>query len=210
MQNAFVNKGGMSDLSGSDILSVQQIVNPIRRIRHAAREKGVKVIYTAHRYSADLHDSGGPNSAAWYKAKSLKVYRQHPEWRDRLLIRGTWGADIIAELEPQDQDVVVEKTYYSAFFGTNLDIILRTHDVKYLIFAGVATNICVEATIRDAYYLGYFPILVSDAAASIGPSALQDATIFNVSHAYGWVTTTRNILNLLLNSENIQKNQMVR
>ena len=190
MQNAFVSKGGMSDLLGADIVSRQKIIEPVRRINSAARAKGRKIIYTAHRYSADLHDSGGQNSVNWYKTRALKSYREHPEWRDKLLIRGTWGADIIPELRPQKEDIIVEKTNYSAFFRTNLDIILRTYDVKYLIFLGVATNICVEASIRDACYLAYFPILISDAVANVGPPFVHEATIFNVIHSYGWATTT--------------------
>ena len=69
--------------------------------------------------------------------------------------------------------------------------------LKYLFFAGVATNICVEATIRDAYYREYFSILVSDASVNSGPAYTQDATIFNVRARYGWVTTTEKIVKAL-------------
>ena len=194
MQNAFVSNGGLFDLMGVDILLAQKIIEPIRMVTSTARAKGVKVIYIAHRYSPDLRESGGPNFPSWHKGGSLRLYREHPEWRDKLLIRGTWGADVIDALKPQESDIIVEKPTFSAFFGTNLDIILRTYDLKYLVFVGTATNICVEASIRDAFYLGYFPILISNAAANIGPPLTQEATIFNIKCVYGWVTTTDNII----------------
>lgn len=123
--------------------------------------------------------------------------REHPEWRDKLIKRGTWGAEIIEVLKPEEGDILVEKPRYSAFFKTNLDTVLRSHDLKYLFFTGVATNICVEATIRDAYYREYFSILVSDAAVNSGPAYTQEATIFNVRARYGWVSKTEKILNAL-------------
>lgn len=196
MQNAFVSKGGMFDLWDIDVSKNQKVIEPIKRITSIARAKGFKVIHIAHQYSPDLHDSGGPSSPNWHK-RMLTSYHKHPEWRDKLQFRGTWGADIVDELKPQDGDILVSKPRYSAFFGTNLDTILKTYNVKYLVFIGVATNICVEASVRDAYYLEYFPILISDATANTGPSFTQEATIFNIKSCYGWVTTTENIVKVM-------------
>lgn len=193
MQHAFVSKGGMFDLWGIDVSKNQEVFQPIKRITSAARAKGIKVIHTAHEHSPDLHDSGGPSSPNWYK-NMLTSYREHPEWRDKLIFRATWGADIVEELKPREGDIFVSKPRYSAFFGTRLDTILKTIDAKYLVFVGVATNICVEASIRDAYEIQYFPILISDATMNTGPPFMQEATIFNVKTCYGWVTTTENIL----------------
>jgi ureidoacrylate peracid hydrolase len=136
------------------------------------------------------------NSPYWYRGDSLS-YREHPEWRDKLTLRGTWGAEIIDELKPQAGDIVVEKQRYSAFFATNLDMILKTHSIKYLAFAGVTTSICVEASLRDAFYLEYFPILISDATATPGPPFMQDAVISNVKSCYGWVTTSANLVKVM-------------
>lgn len=196
MQNAFVSKGGMLDLRGFDILPIQKTIEPIKRIISAARAKGRKVVYITHRYSPNLHDSGSPNSPNWYKEGSLRDYREHPEWRDKLIIRGTWGAEIIGELKPQEDDILIEKPRYSAFFGTNLDMILRAYDIKYLAFVGVTTNICVETSIRDAYNLDYFTILISDATASV-PASMHETTIHNVVRCFGWVTTTENLVRVM-------------
>jgi len=100
-------------------------------------------------------------------------------------------------LKPKEDDIVVEKQKFSAFFGTNLDIILKTFNIKFITFSGVATNICVEATLRDAYHLEYFPILISDACSNAGPPFTQEATIYNIKFIHGWVTTAENFIGAL-------------
>ncbi len=192
MQNAFVSKNGRFDLLGRDIPELQKPIEPIKKISNAARAKGLKVIYVVHLLSPDLRESGGPNSPNWYKG--LTFYREHPEWRDRQIISGTWGAEVVEELKPQEGDILVVKPRYSAFFGTDLDTILKTYNIKYLAIVGVGTCICVETSVRDAFNLEYFPILISDAVASGGPTFLQEATIFNVKLCFGWVTNSQNII----------------
>ncbi len=193
MQHAFISKGGMFDLCGIDVSKLQETIEPIKRINSAARVKELKVVYIAHRYSPDLREAGGPNSPNWYK-RGQTSYREHPEWRDKLTIRGTWGAEIIEELKPEEGDILVEKPRYSAFFGTNLHTILGTYNTKYLAFVGVGATICVEHSIRDAFNLEYFPILISDAVAPGGPPFMQETTVSNVTRCYGWVTTSENFV----------------
>lgn len=195
MQNAFVSKGGFFDLMGVDISQCQKIIKPIKEITGAARAKQIKVIYVTYRYSPDLREMGNRNLSNWHKQGVS--YQEHPEWEGKFLIRGTWGGEIVKDLEPQEDDILVEKIKYSAFFSTDLDVILEALAVKYLVFVGVATNICVEASLRDAYYRSYFPILISDATAPLGPPYMQDATVLNVIQCYGWVTTTNDIINIL-------------
>jgi ureidoacrylate peracid hydrolase len=194
MQNAFVSKGGMFDLRGFDVTPTQKIVEPIKKICDAARAKGVKVVHLAHVLSPDLREVG-PESSFWYK--SVKIFREDPRWKEKFLIRGTWGSEIVDQLKPQPGDIYVEKPRFSAFFGTNLDVILKTYNIKNLLFVGCATNICVEASIRDAGQLGYFPVLVKDAATNNGPPFMQEATIFNTKLTYGWVTDSENFFKAL-------------
>ena len=193
MQKVFYRKGGLFDLLGRDISNKGKIIEPIKKITSAARAKGIKIIHIAHIHSDDLHNSGGLNSPNWYKPV-VKAYREHPEWRDKCHFSGRWGAEFIEELEPQEGDIIVIKPRYSAFFGTHLDMILRTYEIKYLVFLGGNTNICVGATIRDAYNLDYFSILISDATVSSGPVFMQEAEIFNFKSCFGWVTNTENVL----------------
>jgi ureidoacrylate peracid hydrolase len=194
MQNAFISKGGMFDLRGIDVTPNQRIIEPIKKICNAARLKGIKIIYAAMVLSPDLREVG-PDSTYWYKA--VKIYRENLAWKDIFLIRGTWGAEIVDELKPQKGDILFEKPRFSAFYGTNLDMLLKTCNIKYLLFAGVATNICVESSMRDAAHIGYFPILIKDASAHAGPPFMQDATIFNAKLCFGWVTDTENLLKVM-------------
>lgn len=197
MQNAFVHQGGYLDLVGFDISATEKIIKPCQEVVHTARDKGIKVIYLQMGYSPDLSDSGGQDSPLWYKSQGLALLRQHPELKDKLYIYGTWGADIIEELKPQPSDIVIRKQKHDGFIGTNLDIVLGTYGVKYLLFVGTATNICVESTLRHAFSLQYFPILVSDAVSQIGSSTTQEATIFNVRFIFGWVTTSEKLLSAI-------------
>jgi ureidoacrylate peracid hydrolase len=194
MQNAFVKKGGYFDFIGLDISTTEKIVGPCKEIISLGREKGMKVIYLQMGYSPDLSDSGGPSSPSFSKSRALTLINKKPELRDKLYIYGTWGADIIDDLRPQQGDVIVKKQKHDGFIGTNLDIVLRTYEIKHLLFIGTATNICVESTLRHAFSLGYFPILVSDATSPMGPPFAQEAAISNVQSTFGWVTTTEKLL----------------
>jgi ureidoacrylate peracid hydrolase len=172
----------------------EKIVGYCKEIISLCREKGMKIIYLQMGYSPDLSDSGGPSSPNFIKSRALTLIGKKPELRDKLYIYGTWGADIIDDLKPQPGDVVVKKQKHDGFIGTNLDIILRTYEIKHVLFIGTATNICVESTLRHAFSLGYFPILISDATSPMGPPFAQEATISNVQSTFGWVTTSEKLL----------------
>jgi len=197
MLNTFVWKAGFFDSYGYDISKCQEILAPIKKIINSARSKGVKVIYIASSYSPDFQDAGTRNSPNWYKNADFYFLREHPEWHDKFLIRGTWGAEIVDELKPQQGDIIIEKQRYSAFVGTNLDDTLKAYNIRYIVFTGIATNVCVESTVRNAFFLDYFPILISDAVAPAGPLFLQEATEFNVKMHFGWVTSTENLMSVL-------------
>jgi len=94
----------------------------------------------------------------------------------------------------QPGDIVIRKQRYSGFAGTKLDTVLKTYHIKYCIYTGVATNVCVESTLRHGFFLEYWPILVSDAADNAGPEFTQQATLWNVETLFGWVIDTQSLL----------------
>jgi ureidoacrylate peracid hydrolase len=194
MQNAFVRQGGYFDMIGHNITATGRIISPCQKIINTARQKGVKIVYLQMGYSPEWMDTIEQYSPARYKSKVLSLIRQHPEFKDKLPIQGTWGATIIEELMPQLDDIVVMKQKHDGFIGTELDNILRSNNLRYLIFIGTATNICVESTLRHAFSLDYFAILIADAVSQAGSSSNQEATIFNVRSAFGWVTTSEMLL----------------
>ncbi len=82
------------------------------------------------------------------------------------LVAGTMGAQEVSPLEPAATDLSVIKTRWSAFFGTNLDLLLHRLGIHHLVLAGVQTPNCVRATAVDALSLDYATCVLSDATAS--------------------------------------------
>jgi ureidoacrylate peracid hydrolase len=186
MQNAFASKGGMLDIAGVDISGAADVVRKIASVLERARTCGIPVVHLQMGYKPDQSNSGGPNSPNWHKELAMTLMNRRPELKGKLLTEGTWDFDVVEELKPRASDLVVVKTRYSGFAGTPLDSMLRTRGIRYLFFAGIATNVCVESTLRDAYFLDYWPILLSDGAMPAGPAAAHDATVFNVESFFGW------------------------
>jgi nicotinamidase-related amidase len=82
-------------------------------------------------------------------------------------VKGTWGADIVDELAPAEDDIVIEgKRGLDTFASTNLDFILRSKGIKTIALGGFLTNCCVESTMRSGYENGYRVITLSDCVAA--------------------------------------------
>lgn len=197
MQNAFASPGGLLDLAGVDISGAAAVVESIATLLEAVRSRAVQVVYLQTGYKPDLSNGGGDLSPNPRKETALCLMRARPELKGKLLVEGTWDFQIVPELQPRPDDLVVLKTRYSGFVGTTLDSLLRARGIRTLFFTGIATNVCVESTLRDAYFHEYWPILVRDAAMQAGPPAAQEATIFNVESFFGWTLGSRELLNAL-------------
>jgi ureidoacrylate peracid hydrolase len=194
MQNAFASKGGMLDIAGVDITGAAGVVRKIATVLDRVRSRAIPVVHLQMGYKPDQSNGGGPNSPNFHKELAMTLMNRRSELRGKLLTEDTWDFDIVDELKPQPADLVVVKTRYSGFAGTPLDSILRTRGIRYLFFAGIATNVCVESTLRDAYFLDYWPILLRDGAMPAGPPSAHDATVFNVESFFGWTLTADEFL----------------
>lgn len=199
MQNAFASRGGLLDLAGVDISGAGEVVAAIGSLLDELRRNDVQIVYLQTGYKADLSNGGGAASPNPRKETALCLMRARPELEGKLLVEGTWDHEIVPELAPRRGDIVVPKTRYSGFAGTTLDSVLRAHEIRHLFFVGIATNVCVESTLRDAYFHEYWPILVTDAAMQAGPPAAQEATIFNVESFFGWTVTADGLVASLRN-----------
>jgi ureidoacrylate peracid hydrolase len=197
MQNAFASKGGMLDLYGIDVSGAPRVVEVNRRLLAACRRAGVKVVYLQMTYRPDLSDAGGADSPNYHKELGMVLMRQRPELAGRLLVEGTWDWQIVDALMPQAGDRVVTKTRYSGFSRTGLAEMLRADGIRNLLFTGIATNICVESTARDAYFEEFWPILVEDAMNHAGPDFCRQATLWSFANVFGWVTTSDAIFEAL-------------
>jgi ureidoacrylate peracid hydrolase len=189
MQNAYASPGGYVDLAGFDISGAASVIGRIATVLETARGAGVQVIYLQNGWDADYVEAGGPGSPNWYKSNALKKMRARPELSGQLLARGGWDYELVDALKPQPGDITLAKTRYSAFFNSQLDSVLRARGIRNIVFVGIASNVCVESTLRDGFHLEYFGVMLEDATHHLGPDYVRDATIYNVEKFFGWVST---------------------
>ncbi len=188
MQNAYATKGGYLDLAGFDVSATAPVIDNIKTAVAAAREAGMLIIWFQNGWDSDYVEAGGPGSPNWHKSNALKTMRQRPELQGTLLAKGGWDYQLVDELVPQPGDIVLPKPRYSGFFNTPLDSILRSRGIRHLVFTGIATNVCVESTLRDGFFLEYFGVVLADATHQAGPAFAQQAALFNIETFFGWVS----------------------
>jgi len=186
MQNAFASKKGMLDIAGVDISGAPAVIRSIAGVLEAARRASVPIVYLQMGFKPDLSNSGGPSAPNWHKELALRLMACRPELKGKLLTEGTWDFAIVDELKPQPEDLVVVKSRYSGFANTSLYVELKAGGIRYLFFTLIVTNVCVETTLRHAFVLDYWPILIADTVMAAGPPAMQEATLFNVETYFGW------------------------
>jgi ureidoacrylate peracid hydrolase len=189
MQNAYATRGGYLDLAGFDVTTTGPVIERIARAIHIARAAGITVIFFQNGWDAEYVEAGGPGSPNWHKSNALKTMRHRPELHGQLLAKGTWDYALVDELKPQPGDIVLPKPRYSGFFNTSLDSILRSRGIHHLLFTGIATNVCVESTLRDGFFLEYFGTVLEDATYQAGPPSAQSGAIFNIETFFGWVSS---------------------
>lgn len=135
----------------------------LQRLLAGAREAGVPVIY-----SGDAHLPGD---------FELRVWGEHA-------MKGTEGAETIAELAPREGDYVFEKRTYSAFHDTGLDSLLRALGVTRVVVTGLHTNICDRHTTADAFFRGYLPVIVEDCVDAFDATAHEEGLAY-LKQVYG-------------------------
>jgi nicotinamidase-related amidase len=158
MQNDLLREEGAYASRGEDASLVQAVIEPVGGLIEAARAAGVLVVYTQN----TTLPGGLSDSPAWMYFKTYS----RPELGGQYTMDGTWGHEIVSELAPVEGDVVVRKHRSDAFIATDLDLILRSHEIKSVATVGIVTNGCVESTVRHAAFLDYYSVVVEDAVAS--------------------------------------------
>ena len=204
MQNDFGSDGGMMALAGIDISGNRAIIIPTARMLAAARRAGILVVYLKMAFLADLSDAGVPDTPNWLKHLPLRAGETTTAPNgvaSRLLIRDTWNTDIVAELQPDPNDIVLYKHRYSGFYETDLDKILKSRSIKNLIFAGWTTSVCVESTVRDAMFRDYSCLVLEDCTAEpIGnglPRSNHEASLLAIQILFGWVSESTKLIESL-------------
>jgi len=194
MQNAFLRPEGYFGMLGVDLEGVPSVIDRCRRLADACRKNTIQVIYLKMVYPGETERSKIVDTPFFYKSKTFRLAKDQSDIVKRLPLEGSWGANIIDELTPRSDDLIIVKERHDGFIDTNFQTHLLQKGINSLIFAGTATNVCVESTLRHAAALDYFAILVADATSPLGSHELQKATISNVKASFGWVTDTQSVL----------------
>jgi len=154
-------------------------------------ERAVKIVPNIERLLAFARKQGAPTIYAT-DAHLPNVDTEFEVWGSHA-VKGIWGAEIIDELKPEKNDFRVLKRKYSAFQGTDLDMLLRELKVDTLILTGVVTDICIQHTAADAFFKGYKTAVPQDCVEAVDAST-QKAAIAYLKKAYGCEITTVNEL----------------
>jgi len=189
MQNAYASPGGYLDLAGFDISGAAAVIQNTKGVLEVARAAGMPVIFFQNGWDADYVEAGGPGSPNFHKSNALKTMRARPELQGKLLAKGGWDYDLVDALAPQPGDIVLHKTRYSGFFNSQLDSTLRSRGIRNIVLVGIATNVCVESTLRDGFFLEYFGVVLADATHQAGPAFVQEAALYNIEKFFGWVSS---------------------
>jgi ureidoacrylate peracid hydrolase len=172
MQNDFCAEGGYVERSiGRDASACRAVAAPIAALVADARGAGVPVVWVTANYETALLPAG---MQAISRERGITAVCCAP---------GSWGASLF-QLAALPGEMIVEKSCYSGFRGTNLDTMLRSMNVRTLVLAGVQTNVCVESTLRDGHSLGFYMVLAEDCVASHMPD-LHEATLKNARFLLG-------------------------
>ena len=155
-------------------------------------------------FEPDLSNAGGPDAPNRVRHVAFGVGKtvEAPDGSEsRVLIKDTWDTEVLPELSPEEGDIVVSKHRFSGFFETELDAVLKDLGVRSLVFTGCTTSVCVESTLRDAFYRDYKCLLLSDCTAEPVGSTLArtnyEATLLLVQTFYGWVADSAALLEAL-------------
>ena len=195
MQRDFMEPGGFGETLGNDVSRLASAVKPIASVLEAARDIGMLVVHTREGHLPDLSDA--PRHKVERGEPALRIGAPGPMGRS--LIRGEAGHDIIPELYPLDNEVVIDKPGKGAFYATELGDVLRQYGIENLLVCGVTTEVCVNTTVREANDRGYRCVVLADGCASYFPEFHEMGLrmIKAQGGIFGWVSDSAAVLEAL-------------
>ena len=187
VQNDFCAEGGAMHREGRDLTLVQQMMPRLEHLLEAARAAKVACVWIRNIYNTD------PNhylSEVWLEQARRRrngAYIQYPVCEP-----GEWNGDF-HRVRPRPEEVIVTKHRYGAFESTDLDLILRSKGIRTVIMTGVATNVCVETTARQAFLRDYYVVFTNDCTATFSQGE-HDAALHNIEQFFGQVVPSADVM----------------
>ena len=180
VQNDFVSPQGSAGKRGEDVSAAMAMIPNLTGLIDAARKIGLTVVYirTTH--------SEWTDTPSW-------IYRSTQKSGLSTCREGTWGAEFYEGIAPLTSERVVIKHRYSAFINTDLNTVLKARNIQSVLVCGVATNVCVETTARDAYMYDYYVTMIDDCSAAY-EAKLHLGTLDNMRRHFGMVASSGEII----------------
>ena len=165
-QNDFATAGGIFHDAVKGVMHSNHMLSNTLKLVEEAREAGATIVHVPISFSGDYHELTTNPYGILKGVVDNKAFRKN-----------SWGAEIIDELRPQPEDIVIEgKRGLCGFQSSNLDFILRSKGIQTVALGGFLTNCCVESTMRSAYERGYEVITLKDCTAATSQKE-QDAAL---------------------------------
>jgi nicotinamidase-related amidase len=168
-QNDFTSEGGALHGAVQGTMESTGMLANAQKALEASREAGVTVIHSPITFQE------GYNEITKHPYGILKGVVD-----SNAFVKGTWGAEIVGDVAPTEDDIVIEgKRGLDAFGSTNLDFILRSKGISTVVLAGFLTNCCVESTMRSAYEKGFEVITLTDAVGATSEAEHTNAITYD-------------------------------
>jgi nicotinamidase-related amidase len=159
---------------------IENVVVPtIKRLVTFSRENHLTIFHITIGSYADDYSDTLPHLKKLFQSSNNRLGRREHE--------------ILDELKPEPGEMLINKTTIGAFNSTNLEAILRSYDIKSILFAGVSTNMCVESTARDAADKGFKCVIVEDACGAT-KQEYHDATLSTFQRLFGKVQSADQVI----------------
>jgi ureidoacrylate peracid hydrolase len=179
--NDFCAPGGTMDQEGLDVTAPRDAAARIPALLEAARMVGVLPVFVRNVYSTPANHYLSPVWLEQAERRRQGSYTLRP-----VCPPDSWNNDFYGEVRPLADEPIVTKHRFDSFLNTDLDTILAAHGIRTVVIAGVATNVCVETTVRSAFLRDYYVVVPSDACATFSQDE-HEASLRTIDRYFGQV-----------------------
>jgi ureidoacrylate peracid hydrolase len=182
VQNDFCHEEGLCGRTGDDVGVTRPMIRNIGKLLEAARTAEMLILFVRASYDVPVLSA------------ALAEQYQRRGFPDSVCLEGTPGVDFFQGIEPAPRanEIVIRKHRYSAFWDSNIDLVLRANGIRTVVMTGISTDICVESTARDAFFRDYYVVVAGDACSNFSKPR-HDATLAVLGRAFGDVTSAEEI-----------------